>query len=501
VNPDPAATIPSEAATTLNARQSSDWDLRNAPRNYLALILSQGASAVFSFGAVWLITFYLGSEGYGGVVAVIAASQVAQIFVNWTALAVVRFGVDEFIETAKIARTFWIRFIALAINLILVIGLSVFWYPPLAGWLKLPPNTYWLVIAHFFLTAMWVHVQMSLQGAKMLRLQGILLAVERLLILSGIVGLLAAKDLNETTAVVCYAVAPAMMFVAGTIALRRYIFARFSVDRQFLRKLAAYSLPLLPMAIVGYFATVYVDAIFISYFLSTSDLGVYSVATQINGILLQIPTLANTLLLPLFITMWREEQTGRLQKFFDRVLPFLTLTWGMACTLFALFCTIAIPLVFAPEFNAAVVPLWIMLVATAVAFPSMVGYQALGNSMSATYISLWAVVAAAVTKVVFNFILIREMGIAGCAWATVAGFAAAVFVSGLLLRRRILIKLSWTNIAIAPVILGGLVVWLTSSALLGLGVSVLSTALLVFYLRDAIGDTLRFLTYFRKRTV
>ena len=499
MNPDPVAPIPSEPATILNARQSSAWDITNAPRNYLSLVLTQGASAVFSFGAVWLITFYLGSEGYGGIVAVIAASQVAQIFVNWTAVAVVRFGVDEFIETAKIARTFWIRFIALAINLILVIGLSVFWYPPLAGWLKLPPNTYWLVIAHFFITAMWVHVQMSLQGAKMVRLQGCLMAVERLLIMSGIIALVAARDLTETTAVICYIAAPAAMIVAGTIALRRYIFARFSVDRQFLRNLAAYSLPLLPMAIVGYFASVYVDAIFISHFLSTPDLGVYSVATQINGILLQIPTLANTLLLPLFITLSREEQTGRLQKFFDRVLPFLTLTWGLACTLFAFAGAMVIPLVFPPEFNAAIVPLWILLVATAVAFPSLVGYQALGHSISATYISLSAVVAAAVTKIALNFILIREMGIAGCAWATVVAFAVAVFVSGLLLRRRILIRLSRTNAAMVPVILGGLALWLTSNIWIGFGVGLLGSLVGMFWFFDAGKDTIAFLGYLRKQ--
>ena len=79
----------------------------------MSLVLAQGGSAFFAFASVWLLTRSLGSEGYGGVVAVIAASQMVQVLLNWTTTAVVRFGVEEFVETGKIARTFWLRFFIL----------------------------------------------------------------------------------------------------------------------------------------------------------------------------------------------------------------------------------------------------------------------------------------------------------------------------------------------------------------------------------------------------
>ena len=498
MNPDPAPTIPAQPGSdNTNARRSSAWDLANAPRNYLSLVLTQGAGAAFSFASVWLVTRYLGSEGYGGIVAVIAASQVAQVFVNWTAVAVVRFGVDEFIETEKIARTFWVRLAALAINLLIVISVSILWFPPLAGWLKLSPETYWLVLAHFTLTALWTHVQMTLQGAKMLRLQGVLMMIERLLIMAGVVGLLSAANLTVITAVLCYIAAPAVMIGAGIFVLRSYVFARFRSDGQFFRKLFAFSLPLLPMAVVGYIASVHIDSIFISTYLSTSDLGIYSVATQINGVVMQIPTLANTLLLPLFVTLSRENQTQRLQKFFDRVLPVLTLVWGLTCTVVAFAASVAIPLVFQPEFRAAVIPLWVLIVSTAVALPALMGYQALGISLSATNISLRAAVASAVVKVVLNFVLINALGIVGCAWSTVGAFAAAVMVAGILLQPRILIRLSWTNAAMLPAVLGGLTVWSTSSIWFGLGAALLTTLILGLWLRGAAKDVVSFLSVFR----
>ena len=104
-----------------NERQSANWDIQNAPKNYVSLVLTQTGSAFFAFASVWLITKTLGSEGYGGIVAIIAASQIAQVLVNWTSVAVVRFGVDEFIETEKIARTFWLRLFILLPNLLLVL--------------------------------------------------------------------------------------------------------------------------------------------------------------------------------------------------------------------------------------------------------------------------------------------------------------------------------------------------------------------------------------------
>ncbi len=297
-----------------SGRQSANWDIENAPKNYFSLVLAQAGSAFFAFASVWLITKTLGAQGYGGVVAVIAASQVAQVFVNWTSVSVIRFGVDEFIETGKIARAFWLRFFILIPNLLLVLFAANLWFPPLAGWLKLPDETIWLVFLHFASTVLWIHVQFGLQAVKLPRLQGGLITVERVLIFSSLLILFAADKLSAFSAVLCYAVIPFLMTLTGFFYLRKFIFARFSLDRVFIKKVLAFSLPLLPFSLVGYFSGGYVDAVFISKFLSTEDLGVYSVATQMNGIAMQLPTLANSLLLPFFITLIKENRTQKLNK-------------------------------------------------------------------------------------------------------------------------------------------------------------------------------------------
>ncbi len=437
-------------AISASERKSSSWDVRNAPRNYLSLVLTQIGSAAFSFAAVWIITRYLGSEGYGGIVAIIAASQVAQVFVNWTSVAMVRFGVDEYIETQRIARTFWVRLTVLIINFAVVAALASFWFPPLARWLKLSPEAFWLVLIHFAVSAFWIHFQMSLQAAKMLRLQGLLMMVERAAILGGLVVLVAAANLTATTAIVCYIVGPAMMIAAGVGALRNYIFADLAVDAAFLKKIFAYSIPLLPFSLVGYLSGSYIDAIFVSGYLSTRDLGIYSIATQISGIAMQLPTLANTLLLPLFVTLQKESGSERSQNYFKNILPTITLLGGLSCVLLALITYFFVPLIFGGEFSGATIPLWILLAACAITIPVALGYSPFTNATSRTNIAMMAAIVSAVVNVASNALLIPRYGLLGCAAATLFAYFSGFFVYALALRLSAQIPPSWSFVAVLP---------------------------------------------------
>lgn len=477
-------------------RQGSSWDIRNAPRNYVALVAYQVLSAAFSFGAVWLIQRHLGSEGFGGIVAIIAASQVAQIFVNWTSTAVVRFGVDEFIETEKISRTFWLRTIVVVVNLVIVVLVSQLWFPTLADWLKLPPQTFWLVIAHFAVTVIWIHVQMSLQAAKLPRTQGLLQMIERLLIFVGIFALTAAARLAPVEAMLCYIVAPATVAAVGLFQLRHYIGTRFDVDRAFVRRVFAYSIPLLPFSLVGYFSGSYVDAVFVSKFMTTHDLGIYSLATQINGIALQLPTLANTLLFPLFVTMQRETGNQRSLNYFRNILPTLTLLWGLTCTALAFVAYFAIPFFFRAEFQAATGPLWILLTASTIAIPVAIGYSAISNATSTTYISMIAAVLSAIANIVANFVLIPRYGLAGCAVATTIAFFVSAAAFAVLARRDLKIPLSWTFAAIVPCIAGTVSLCILQNPWVGLSVCMAISFLIAYLFRDSLNKTFVFLKTF-----
>jgi O-antigen/teichoic acid export membrane protein len=447
-----------------NERRSSAWDIQNAPKNYASLVLAQGGSALFAFASVWLLTRSLGSEGYGSVVAVIAASQVVQVLVNWTALAVVKFGVDEFVETTKIARTFWVRFIILVPNAVLVLVTSRIWFPLIADWLKLSPDIIWLLFLHFAASVLWVHIQFSLQAIKMPRKLGVLLVIERVLIFTGLIVLFAAHKLDAFSAIFCYAAVPLLMAVIGLFYLRHFIFAAFTIDRAWRWKIIMFSLPLFPITLIGYLSGGYVDAVFISKFLSLRDLGIYSVAGQFNGLVLQLPTLANSLLIPLFISLEKENKTRKTELFFRDVLPSLTLAWGFFCTFIAFLGTFIIPVVLGAEFREVSIPFWILLVASSCGFPALLGYSAISHATSTTYVSMFAGIFAASANILFNFLLIPTYGIKGCAWATTACYLVSVLVYALFLKGLKKIVFSWTFTAMLPAVAGGVCYSVTENA-------------------------------------
>jgi len=482
--------------TAAAERQSANWDIQNAPKNYVSLVLTQAGSAFFAFASVWLITKTLGSEGYGGIIAIIAASQVAQVLVNWTSVAVVRFGVDEFIETEKIARTFWLRLLILLPNLLLVLLTANFWFPPLADWLKLSADAVWLVFLHFAAIALWIHIQYSLQAVKMPRLQGGLLMIERVLIFSGLLVLSATDRLDAVSAVICYAVAPLTATLAGFWILRKFVFVSFSMDTIFWRKIVVFSLPLIPFTITGYLSGG-ADAIFISKFLSTQDLGIYSVATQISGIALQLPTLANSLLLPLFVSLQKEGKTNRLQHYFKHTFPTLILFWGLFSTVAALIGYFLIPIVFGEEFAQSTRPLWILLATSVLSLPPLIGYGALSNATSTTYISMFGAAFAALANISFNFLLIPIFGAEGCAWATAIMYLTTTSVFVVLLRRVVEIPVSWLFLAIIPSVGGAISISLTGNPWFSLVVC-LSLSILVIYLKNkSFRETLLFLKRFK----
>lgn len=489
-------------ATPSSDRQSSGWDIRNAPGNYFWLILFQAGSALAAFGSVWLITRpqHLGKEGYGAIMAVIVASQVVLVFVNWTAISLVRFGVDEFVETGTVARTFWTRFLILAINLIAVLALSFLWFEPLSNFLKLSPASFWLVICYFAVSAVWIHLQQGLQAAKMLRAQGFLLMAERMLTLAGIIALTIAGSLEFQSAVICYIVAPAIVMIAGLVQLRSVIFRRFSYRKEDFRKILVYSLPLVPYGLVGYFSGSYLDAVFITSYLSTADLGVYSLAIQINGIAMQVPTLANTVLLPLLITQQAESGRERSFFYFRNVLPGIVLLWGLMSAAIGFIFYYAVPVIYGAEFSPVSVPIWILLSATVVWIPVAIGYAALANTVSATHIPLVAAIASSAVNVGANFVLIPRYGMIGCAVATLLAFSASVVTFAILLKRSAKMPISWTFLACVPSVISVLLVILLNAPVWALFGCLAVSVIVAIVKKDSIKLLIAFLSTFRKAT-
>lgn len=492
---------PKENTTSIsekNERQSASWDLRNAFRNYSTLVFSQILSAFFSFASVWLATRFLGTEGYGGIVAVIAASQVVQIFVNWTSISLARYGVEEFVETGKIGKSFWARSFILLPNTLVLLALSFLWLPVISGWLKLPPETVWYVIAHFLVQAVWIHVQHALQGAKLPRLQGILLAVERVLIFSGLLILALSGKIDYLSAVAVYVASPFLMSLVGLFSLRKLISKKIEFDAEWIKKMLRFSVPLIPFSVVGYLAGNYLDAIFIAQYLSKVDLGIYSVAYQIMGIFMQFPVLAGSLLMPLFVTLRTNNQSETVSNYLRNVLPVVTLAWGLVCVFFAIGGNFFLPIIFGESFNESGKLLLILTISAAVNAPILLGYSPFTNAASATYIGAAINIALAFANLIGNVILIPKYGLVGSVWATNLAYSTSLLVAFVFVRYKFSLRGDWTVPTILPTILSLSYAAWSGNLLIALLTALAATAFLLLLHRDSIRQSVKFLSNFRK---
>lgn len=485
-----------------DSRRGASWDLVQGPKNYVSLVSNQVAAALLSFGSVWLATHYLGAEGYGGVVALIAASQLVLLLgVNWTSLSLARFGCEEFVETGRIATTFWTRLAVLVPNVLLVFALVPLWLPILSKLLHLPANFLWLVLGLFLSNAFWVHLQQALQGAKLLRLQGWLLTFERVLIFSAICFLSFSGRISVWTVACVYFIGPLGASIAALFNLRKLIWPVAQVDFPLLKRMLRFSLPIIPTAFVGFLSTNYLDALFILHFLSQVKLGIYAVTYQLVGLAQQLPLLAGYLVMPLFVTFQTGKQENRTLRFMKEVLPLLTLLWTLACVLMAAAGWYLLPLVFGAKFSESGPLLWPLMAATTLAGPILMGYSPIVTSTSSTYITMFGVTLASLANLLLNFLLIPRFGLLGCAWATTAAYGINAIVVFLLVHSRILPGHTWTLQAMLPIVLGALYASMTGKNLSALGLSLIVAGLIALAHRKSIAIGVKTLNEYKRLAI
>ena len=427
--PEPASTADPDA------RRHPHWDVRHAFSNYSFLIIGSAAGAVFAFFNIWLATRALGANGYGTVAALIAAAQVVLIIgVNWTAVALFRFGSQEFVEHGRLAESFWTRAAIAAATLCALAATYPWWSGFLVRTYHLSTTDSFLLVAFIGSSALTVQTQYALQAAKRPRSTALVLVLERALVSVGLLMLMATHRALLSTVVLAY-VSGAVIAAGFGMFLLRDLLHPVSTSAAMAHKMLRFSLPLVANGVVGYLASNFIDAFFLLKYLSFAALGVYSVAFQYVGVLLQLPTLAGSLLLPFFVTQIAHGRGDRIRRFLTHALPVMIFAWSMICIGAALVGSLIFPRVLGAEFIRIGDAIWPLAVAAALAGPVLFGLAALSNAQNATYKAAIGAAVAAATNVALDIFFIPRYGMAGSGWATAAAYAAALLVWLILSRR------------------------------------------------------------------
>jgi len=487
-----ARVIPGAGSTAApDPRRHQHWDVRNFFSNYGYLITGNALNALFSFLNIWLATHALGAIGYGAVAAVMAAGQaVLMIAVNWTIASLARFGTQEFVERGKIAESFWTRGAIALLTLLALLATYPLWSGFLLTHYQLTRSDSWLLGVFVLSTALSTQMQFALQAAKRPRETAIVLLLERVLVFAGLVWIVASHAGSLVTVVAAY-VAGSLIAGSTAMVILRHQLSPLSAKLSVARKMLRFSLPLMATMMVGFFSTNFVDAFFILKYLSLAQLGVYTVGFQYAGVLMQLPTLAGSLLLPFYVTQLAHGREDRIRRFLMHAHPMVTLLWSLTCVLAGAVGAAVVPRILGGQFADVGKVIWPLVIANAVAGPILFGLGTLANAQDKTYKGAIAAAFTATVNVALDIVLIPRFGAAGCAWATTAAYSIALLVwLAMSYRHAAPVKVL---VGLAPVLAATIVLALHSGSTIAVVTALLTFLVIVVWRRNELAEDMTLL--------
>jgi O-antigen/teichoic acid export membrane protein len=470
--------VNAEAVPVPVARHSGR--LARAWRSFLALgVGNYGALGVGLLVNV-LLARRLGTEQYGRLALMLMASQVLLLTaVNWSHAGFVRFGAQEFAANGGVVETLWTR---LGIVLptagvgIAIMALGRHW---LAAYLGIPPIGVWLIMLHFVAACAITIVGAVLQASDQMARYGVCLFLDKAMMLCCVVIFPAAWIGNPVRVVGCYAASSLAVATWGISAVGFRKLRPMLPSRAAYRTMALFSAPLLLSSWAGLFGTNWFDLIILKRYVPMSGIGVYSLATQLSGVVQQITVIFSTLLLPHLSVMVAEGQDARIRTFVERLLPYWLLGTSVLFVVIVLAARVGLVLVFGRAFAAAAPVLATLMAATS----ALALFNACAPLVTA-YGSTWTLTAiillSAASNVVLDLILIPPFGVVGSALATVLAYATSAILVLVFVQRRVggrVLRLSWLG---APVIVATISfavfdgVWFYAGAPIAVAASVLA---------------------------
>lgn len=398
-------------------RRHTGWDKKQFIPNFIVSTFTQLLASFISFLISYFILKKYNQPVLGELVLLISIAQVFVFLTNWSLVAVQKLGTEEFLESDNVTTIFSNRLLLFLFNFGCVALLYFIFSPLFSKYLPLSPTGNILAAVYGFVLALNIHFYAGFNARKMLRMQGFLLLIEKLLIIAALFLLVSTNNISLERLAIIY-IAAGLMISCVCLALSRKNLS-LKWNSAIVKKIALFSLPLLPYTIVGFFTSNYSDSFFINKYLETADIALYSIAYQFNGIWLQIPTILGAIILPLFITSNKHESEETTLTYISSYGVTLNFLWSVASFILVAALILVLPLIYNAFTPAFFTSLYIFIISTSVAFSTGVFFSPFLLSRNILKISLPLAALSAVCNIVGNILLIPVYGIVGCALSTV----------------------------------------------------------------------------------
>lgn len=399
-----------------------------------------------------LLARRLGTEQYGRLALMLMASQVLLLTaVNWSHAGFVRFGSREFASSGVVTETLWMRlgivFPAAALGAI-AIALGRY---RLSAYLEIPSAGVWLILLHFVSACAVSVVGAMFQASDRMARYGVCLFLDKTVMLVCVAILPSAWMTNPLLVLGCYAASSLSVATWGLWTVGFRTLRPVLPSRDGYRAMVLFSIPLLLSSWAGLLGTNWLDLVILKRYVPLSDIGMYSLATQLAGVVQQITVIFSTLLLPHLSVMVAAGQEDRIRRFVERLLPYWLLGTSVLFCVILLGARAGLVLVFGRAFSGAAPVLAVLMLATS----ALALFNACAPLVTA-YGSTWTLTGicllSAVTNLVLDLALIPRFGVVGSAAATVLAFGTSAILVLFFVQKRVggrVLRLGWLG---APVL-------------------------------------------------
>jgi O-antigen/teichoic acid export membrane protein len=425
--------------------------LADAGRNFLALGFGNYGAMAVGLGVNVLLTRGLGTEGYGRLALMLMASQVLLLMtMNWTYTGFVRFASREFSSSRTVGGALWARLAIVVPAAALGILAMVFARGPLAAYLDVPPIGIALIVVHFAAISALSLIGAVFQATDRMARYGVCLFLDKAVMFVCIVALPASWATSPAVVLACYAGSSMSVAIWGVWAVGLRVLRPVFPMQPAFRQMVLFSAPVLLSTWAGLLGANWFDLMILRWYVPVSSIGVYSLATQLAGMVQQITVIFSTLALPSLSVMLVEGQDTRIKMFVERLLPYWLLGTSLLFSVVLIGARVGIPFVFGQSFGDAVPIFALLMVATSA--------LALFNSFApliAAYGSMWALtgicLASALANVALDLLLIPPFGVVGSALATILAYGTSAVLVVTFVQRKLggrVFRLGWLS---APV--------------------------------------------------
>jgi O-antigen/teichoic acid export membrane protein len=400
-----------------------------------------------------ILTRRLGAEAFGHLALLLMASQLFVLVVaNWTQTGLVRFGAPEFTRTGSTSDTFWARMWLVApLGLVAALAALAF-RDPLVQYLAIPRWGLWLLFLHGGMLLANATFAGLFQAREQVRLYSISLLLEKAVLVTAVVLVPAAWVAQALTVLWIYIGSAAVAALWSVWMLGPRSLGRVHLDGRACREMFAYSLPLILSSWAGMFGTNWLNLIVIKQYRPVADVGAYSLATQLAGVVWQVAIVVSTVWLPRVSVMIAQGEEEQVRIISRRVVPY----WVMGSSL--LFCAVVlgiqpvVQIAFDPAFESAI-PAVVILMGAGSALALFTAFSPIVSAYGSTWALTAVVFASAAVNLVMDFALIPAFGINGAAMATLLAYATSAGLVLWLAERRMRSRVVVLSALTAPVVL------------------------------------------------